>query len=325
MQKMTKPDIKIFTNHVDGGWSPYDIDEMLGGSEEGIVMLAGVMSQDYNVTVYHTQKEKGSVDYKGVHYLSRDEAEVFNTDILITFKDPTPYLQGATCKRKIHWSSEVEKYWDTDVVDYYVSLSDYHKSRNSFPLKDKSIAIPHGIDIGHLMDNKIPREPKTILYSSSPDRGLFRLLTDWERISKEYKGVKLRITYGFNVFDQVTRGSGNDYKHEIERLINQKGVEFLGTLSRDDMAKEYWRAEYWALPLENPDSELFCINAIKSRYCGVVPIVNKIGALSNTVGDYIDYTSFISGKPTITTHESTVRVSDWQTVYDKFWKPLLRD
>ena len=317
-----KQEIKIFTNHVSGGWSPLDLDNMLGGSEECVVLLSEAFQRHgYKVTVYHSQTEQGELVCNGVKYLSREVAEIFNTDYLITFKDPTPYLQGAECKVKIHWSSEVERYWNTSAVDHHVNLSDYHSSRNGFA--DHREVVPMGIDLKHLLSHRVNKEADTVLYSSSPDRGLFRLLQDWKQIRTHYPDLELRVTYGFEVFDKITDGHGNDYKKMLSELIRQEGVKFLGSLTRDQMAREYWKAEHWILPLENPDSELFCLNALKSRFCGATPIVNKIGALKNTVGEYLKYSEFIEGVTQVTDSVSPVPVMDWDNVVENYWKPLL--
>lgn len=315
-------DIKIITNHVFGGWNPTELPKMLGGSEECVVLLSEALKRSgYSVFVYHTTKGPEYTLMNGVEYYNRDRTEIYNTDTVITFKDPTPFIEGAKCKTRIHWSCEVEKYWDTSKVDHYVSISEFHKSRNSFSGSD--LVIPMGIDTDHLNRNKTKESSNTVLYSSSPDRGLLTLLNDWNKIRKNYHNLELVITYGFDIFDKIVEGTGENYQKMLMNLMEQDGVTFLGEISQARMAQKYWTAKYWILPLGNPDSELFCLNALKSRYCGATPIVNHIGALRNTVGNHIKYSDFIAGNPEVTENKNYVPVLNWDDIVNEFWKPLL--
>ena len=58
----------------------------------------------------------------------------------------------------------------------------------------------------------------------------------------------------------------------------------------------YWKSEYWVLPLNNPQSELFCLNAIKAQYCGSIPVVRRVGALQETVNQFIDWDKLLGEK-----------------------------
>jgi hypothetical protein len=116
---------------------------------------------------------------------------------------------------------------------------------------------------------------------------------------------KLYITYGWDFIDKVIafNPSMADWKRKMIKLMDQEGIEQLGRLSFDDMCKMYWKAQYWCLPLNNPDSELFCINAIKAQYAGAIPIVRRIGALQETVNEFLDWDSLLGqkvGKSTFT-------------------------
>jgi glycogen synthase len=89
------------------------------------------------------------------------------------------------------------------------------------------------------------------------------------------------------------------------------------------MEKLYWKSKYWILPLNNAESELFCLNAIKAQYCGCIPIVNKIGALTETVSNYIEYNDFVKGKLEIIKSNNIIPLFSWKEVVDKFWDKIL--
>lgn len=322
-----KQTVKIFTNYVEGAWSPYDLEQMLGGSEECVVLLSEALQRKgYEVIVYHTKydHEKGCVVKNEVNYLCRTEAKCHSDDIFITFKDPNPWIQGAKAKKNIHWSSDVEKPWDTTRVDHFVNLTEYHQNRNLFVDPGRSVVIPHGIDIDSLEDVRSSAyNENSILYCSSPDRGLWHLLLDWPKIIEHFPNIRLKIAYGFELYNRITSGRGASIQETLtNRILEFKNIEMLGTLSKSEIEAEYAISEYWILPLNNPDSELFCLNALKTKYCGAMPIVNKIGALQNTVGAYYNYRDFVNGRFELREEEVDVEIMNWDQIVERYWVPL---
>lgn len=317
--------IKIFTNEINGGWSPEDLETSLGGSEEAIVQFASELSKKEEVIVYHTQKEPGDISYNGVTYKDRNDAKCYDTDIFITYKDSKPWINGAKCKKMIHWTTEVERPWDVSTIDSYVNISNFHKTRNNWVTPSKNLAIPLGVDTLSLDKNKIEQDKDSILYCSSPDRGLVVLLNNWQSIKSKFPNLKLRIAYGFEYIVERSNNNPNalKFRDNIMKMMEQPDIEYLGALSKDDIEKEYWKNQYWILPLQNPDSELFCLNAVKSRYCGATSIVNKIGALKNTVGDYIPYADFVSGNMDIINSDALYDASGWEHIVEQYWSNIL--
>ena len=122
--------IQIYMNEVAGGWLPDDIDRFLGGSEELIVLLAeALVRYGFRVTVYHNRpldcgiQQREDVERNEVYYLPRERATLGKdpqNEVLITFKDPSPFIQGASVFRK-DWIEN--KQWDkiTDLISLYIN------------------------------------------------------------------------------------------------------------------------------------------------------------------------------------------------------------
>ena len=325
--------VKIFTNEVNPPWEPTDLENFLGGSEEAIVMLAGELAKrQYDVTVFHSQRIRAEKIYNGVRYLPREVGQCDAGDIFITWKDSLPWKKNATGALNIHWTADIEQSWgfnqttnqlNIDKLNAFVNISNYQRRKNIFVPFDKTYAFPLGVNTESLDSNKTDKIPGTVLYCSSPDRGLLNLLQNWNKIKRIYPKLTLKVAYGWNNFN-FNNFALRRFKNQIDDLLKQDGIEYLGGLKRDEIEREYWKAEYWILPLNNPDSELFCLNAVKSQYCGCIPIVNKIGALTETVGDYIPYSEFVNGK-TVVKKEVGVysKALSWKEVVDKYWIPEL--
>lgn len=329
--------IRIFTNEVAGGWWANDLDNFLGGSEECVVLLAeALVRSGFQVTVYHTfpfQKTNPINIYKRkeVTYQPREFADSQKGDILITFKDNLPWIGGETdASIKIHWSSEVEKPWKTNDLDYFVNLTPYHKFQNVFVRNGKSVVVPHGIDTKALVNDSkgMCKEANTILYCSSPDRGLLPLLSNWNFIHKFWPNMRLNVAYGFKN-TRLMHSGAKIFENSIMSLIKRSnGVTYLGQLKRKEIHQEYGKSEYWALPLVNPRSELFCLNAIKARVCHCTPIINRIGALKHTASkNYIKFKQFVNGVKDIENEDQLTDndlnpILNWDEVVKNYWIPM---
>lgn len=318
--------IRIFTNDVAGGWKANDVDNFLGGSEECVVLLAEALFRaGFKVYVYHTYPEgfMGVYDRMGVIYNKREEVKVEKGDILISFKDTLPWRgdeQGAGLK--IHWSSDVEMLWDDSNVDYIVNLTPYHNTQNIGFSPEKKVVIPHGVESLYFDGFHYgKKDVDSMLYCSSPDRGLLTLLNDWVVIKQHYPLLKLRITYGFKNLSLMS-GRALEIQRAVRELVEQQDITLLGQLTKEQMIEEYRKSLYWVLPLNRPASELFCLNAVKSRLCGMFPVVNKVGALSDTVGDYIPYKAFRDGNDSMVHEAAYFDSLDWDSVVKNYWIPL---
>lgn len=127
------------------------------------------------------------------------------------------------------------------------------------------------------------RDSHLMVYGSSPDRGLEWLLKMWPDIKKEVPDAKLRIFYGWTVFDIMAKGNPNmqTWKSKMLDMMKQEGITDLGRISHEAVRKEFERAGVWAYPTSF--GEISCITAMKAQAYGAVPCVINYAALVETV------------------------------------------
>ena len=321
--------IKIITNHLPGGWLPSGITKGLGGSEEAVVSLATALAaRGKKVVVFHTQKDPQQIFYKDALYLDHSALGKAPTQkgTTITFKTHDVWDRGLTDSCMIHWSCDVERPWDTSRLNHFVNVSKFHDARNAWVPAEISRVIPFGVDIDSLLAATTQKKADVALYASSPDRGLETILKDWSAIKKVHPSLQLRVAYGFGIFDAIMGADMNAkrYKDYIREMMQQDGIVDLGWCDRETIAKEYWGATYWMLPLIKADSELFCLNAVKARICGALPVVNKIGALKDTVGVHIQYSDFLVGNLLKKgREEDAVQPQRWGDIVDQHWLKII--
>lgn len=127
------------------------------------------------------------------------------------------------------------------------------------------------------------RDPKTVVYGSSYDRGLEHLLKMWPEVIKEVPDAKLRIFYGWVMFDKVMANNPERlaWKEKMEELMKQPGITHLGRISHGACAVEFENAGIWAYPAHF--GEISCITAMRAQALGAVPVVVSYAALEETV------------------------------------------
>ncbi len=239
-------------------------------------------------------------EFDGVKYKDHRELKLWEPmDIFVSFKSRNILVQSINAKKIIHWSTEIEPPWkdfELKNIDLILPISDYHKSHFK---KNKKIQTAYlWADLKRLKENKVTKEKGTMLYASSFDRGLEELLTRWPEVQKQLGVKKLYITYGWDFIDKLIKADPKraPWKNQMLKLMEQDGIEMLGRLSNNKMCGMYWKSEYWCLPLSNPQSELFCLNAVKASYSNCIPVVRRIGALQETVHNYLDFDKLLGEK-----------------------------
>jgi glycosyltransferase involved in cell wall biosynthesis len=291
--------IKIYSNIIYGGWSAKQYDSGLGGSEEKLIEFSREMvKRGHEVTVY-MNGEWGNFD--GVEYKAHGSFEPLERhDVFISFKAKEILTQSINAKKKFHWTTEIEPEWPKyllNEVDAVICISKYQLSRMPW-LGDKGRVMYLWADMPLVVG--VHKKENSILYSSSFDRGLEELLKNWAKVKETLEVDKLVITYGWDFMDKMLKFNPRmaAWKESMVKLMEQEGVEMLGRVSNDQMWSEYAKAKYWCLPLNNPDSELFCINAIKAQLCGAQPLVIKAGSLQETVHNFVSWKMMLNGQQT---------------------------
>lgn len=127
------------------------------------------------------------------------------------------------------------------------------------------------------------RDNKTIVSGSSYDRGLEHLLKMWPEILKEVPDAKLRIFYGWVLFDRMMANNPERiaWKEKMVELMKQPGITELGRLSHGACEVEFQNAGIWAYSTHF--GEISCITAMRAQALGAIPVVINYAALEETV------------------------------------------
>jgi len=192
-----------------------------------------------------------------------------------------------------------------DYVDIYTSPSESHKSviGKLAPNLSKWEVVPNGcyLDIYDKLNQNII--DGRIIYASSPDRGLHWLLQIWPSIRKAVPEAHLKIFYEiqswinrFNDIDPISVTKimaqlscrARYIKEAFRRFGSNSGIEVIGSVSRNQIAKEFAQAQILAYPCDTVSyTEGFSVTLMEACASKTVPITTDVDALGEIYGSAV--------------------------------------
>jgi glycosyltransferase involved in cell wall biosynthesis len=229
-------------------------------------------------------------------------------DTAIYWRSPEMLENKMGYRKRIVWCHDVQdpsRWTDARILlaDQVWVLTDFHATTLGAArakLGDKVRITRNGIDSAFLrsvLGLKLPRNPKKIIYASSPDRGVQTAMKIFEAAKKIDPALDLHIFYGFNklFIEQAARiqyGSipdlGRDanmfeYWSESLRLADRLEIPWHGRVGWAELAKEMTTAGVWLYPTRFP--EISCMSLMEAMALGCIPVHSGKFALAETGGD----------------------------------------
>lgn len=291
-KKWGEKSIVFFCGNTAEAWTPKNLNQGgIGGSETAVIFLARLLAKKgWDVTVFNWCGNDAGV-YDGVTYRNNWEFSP-NDEYNIVILWRVVELLGNNIKAKkiyldLHDVPDVNEFTEERVekVTKILVKSKYHRSLLPKVPDEKFAIIPNGIDISRYVEEE-EKIPHSVIYSSSPNRGLDTLLTMWPKVREKFPDATLRIFYGWNTFFALEKSNPaslvwmNQIKDKMDSLADQ-GVINMGRVSQDELAKWQKKSTVWAYPTMFP--EISCITAMEVQAAGCVPVCTDYAALSETV------------------------------------------
>lgn len=162
---------------------------------------------------------------------------------------------------------------------------------------DKICVSSNGVKaelIRKVLVNSPERNPKRLIYASSPDRGLLYLAAIFQRAKELVPDLELHVYYGFDNIDKILSKltkSAQRKTNDIKRLLDQPGIEYHGRMGQPKLAIEWVKAGIWCHP--SSFAETSCITCMDAQALGAVPITTPTWA----IGDNVRHGVFVEGDP----------------------------
>lgn len=268
----------------------------LGGTETGIIRLSQALSERGHEVYVLTQFQNPPQSVP--HYLPFDKVgTVGSVDVFVSVREWFPLLSPIKASRRVFWSGDS---YDQPhnlgmgdvrlikVIDKFLAVSKWQAEmlchHSGFPIEKTSV-IGNGVHLSYF-DGEELRNPKRLIYSSTPYRGLDLLPQIFSYISKQHSDAELHIFSGYAVYSGP-HGYDSRAEQEFNKLADHlrkiPKCFVHGNKKQRELAREFMRSAILAYP--NTFEETSCITVMEALAGGCVPVTSRRGALSETVGE----------------------------------------
>jgi hypothetical protein len=174
------------------------------------------------------------------------------------------------CDQQIYVNTNWEK------ITHLVCVSNWEKKQFVKYLKipeNKITVIRNGgADYFQPSENK----SKTLIYTSTPFRGLKYLPYIFAKVLQKHPDAKLKVFSGMNLYGQ----EHDEHEPLYQELRLMSNVEYSKAIPHQELVQHYQDAAIFCYP--NIWEETSCVSLIEAMRCGCYPIVSNIGALPET-------------------------------------------
>ncbi len=298
-------------------WDPRTPDAKgLGGSETAAIEMAKNLTKlGHRCVVY----AEASGTFDGVEYRHHSAFKGCSADVFVASRAPwaVEHFGQVDAGLKLLWvhdtnwgptNPDLERFFYK--FDRILCLSRWHKDHvlSVYPTihPDQIVVTRNGIDPARFAGEKLrgalpglaqyalPAKTNSMVFSSSPNRGLDMLLYNFSNhIRRAVPDAQLHVFYGFDTWETIARQRGNQeelaviarFKELLPPLGQERdGVYNHGKRPQREVAAAYMRAKVW--PYLTAFTETSCITAMEAMAAGAVPVCSALAALPETVAGY---------------------------------------
>lgn len=268
----------------------------LGGTETGVIRLAQALKESGHEVFVVSQFENPPVT-EPLYIPLRALFFLGQIDLLIGVRDWQSIFTDIPARKKFLWTGDA---FDQPLtvgigdkrimqqLDGLLCVSEWQKETlcevSGFP-RERSFVIRNGIDPSLFTKSIHTKNPKRLLYSSTPYRGLRHLVDIFKGVQERVSDAECCICSGYEVYG----GAGRTAPEQLQELATIRSefeplhrVFWRGNITQQELAHEMLHAGIYAYPCTF--AETSCISILEAKAAGVVPITNSLGALPETVG-----------------------------------------
>jgi len=294
------------------GQRPLDFDNLytsprgLTGSELSCVEYAQAMQRRGHEVMLLVGQPQTANEWRGIQLRQLDNPKlVAECDVVYAWNEPDLLRQVPAgplrmANQQLNDFAYCQPGWE-EHVDVVTSPSAHHLEflKKQAPNVRAWEVQPNGCDPTQYAQDK--RIDGRVIWASSADRGLHRLLEMWPEIKRCVPHASLRCFYNFQAadFDDYEATGPNVHpdlleiaqrkryiRYAMSKLAGPKwDVEHVGSVSRDRMRQEFEHAQVLAYPCDTIRyTEGFSVTTLEACASGCLPVITDIDALGDIYG-----------------------------------------
>lgn len=278
-------------------FEPWDwrnsIEQGIGGSETSQVEMAWRLARrGHQVTCYAPLPDDCPGEWKGTRWKPLEAADFTEPGLWIIYRSPETLDRLTPAPDRAIWLLWQD--WDYPTltearaakVDRQVTLCQWHARYmlRRYPFLAGRVWITsNGVkrDLLETIEREAPiqRDPHKVVFASSPDRGLLRLIPILQRAREWNPALTLDVTYGVDNLSKMPQFKAAT--DEILAAVEQPWITFHGRISQPDLYRLWQSAGLWVYPTNFHETS--CITSMEAQAGGAIPIASPVAALAENV------------------------------------------
>ncbi len=287
-------------------------DPGIGGSETAVIECARRLARrGHEVTVYGTLRDDTPPEWQGTSWLPLSEADYTRPGWWLLSRCPEALDHFPldhpgqticlTAQDASYGALMTDERWEK--LDRFIALcpTHYRFTQQRWPKYAHKVSLGfNGIKTDVIREiervNPPERNPRKIIFASSPDRGLLQLLKIFRRARQWVHDLELVIAYGFDNIEKIIASNPPTSQwrrlcEAIKKEMNQPGVKWLGRIGQRELTRE---TLFSAMSVHcTLFGETGFISGISEMACGAIPILIPTWA----AGDYVRHGIWVHGDP----------------------------
>lgn len=282
-------------------WNWTNAETGIGGSETHQIEMAWRLARrGFEVISYAPLPEDSPREHLGVRWEMWDKANFHDDGIWVMYRYPEA-LDAFEPGQRVWFMAQDEHYGQrltperAAKVEKFLVLSPWHAiifgTVYPFIPKDKLVLTSNGIKVDLIRklesQTTLPRNPKKVVFTSSPDRGLETAIAIFRRAREWVPDLEFHSYYGFDNMNKLI-ALNNKYGHYrimrdriLKSVEGVKGITLHGRIPQPELYAELATAGVWLYPTEF--GETSCINCMEAQALGAIPLTNPYAALEANV------------------------------------------
>lgn len=276
----------------------------IGGSETSHIELTWrLAARGYDVTSYAPLKSHTAMKWRSSTWRHFEDCDYSQPGLWIIYRNPAEldnFPEEHPGQKLIFMAQDT--YYKDATAERYAKLDSFlclcpdhqHQVSLEWPtLKDKIYLTGNGLKpelVKQVLSERIPRNPRKVIFVSSPDRGIKNAAAIIDRVIEYYPEIELHTYYGLDnlktMFTSEHKGtayvSARIVKDIEDFLKTKKGVIQHGRLPQPELYREIASAGLLLYPTTFKETGAIC-PSMECPALGAIPITNPIWALRTNV------------------------------------------
>jgi glycosyltransferase involved in cell wall biosynthesis len=155
-------------------------------------------------------------------------------------------------------------------------------------VREYSIPYSHCV-VMHYALQPVKLQPKptdkiSLIYTSTPHRGLDILVNVFERLCEEYDNLELKVHSSYNIYAMTERQKNYEETSLYQRLEAHSKIQNIGFVSNQELKKSLTSSHIFAYP--STYRETFCLALLEAMSAGLLCVHPNYACLPETASNW---------------------------------------